>query len=433
MGKTAVALNDMVDQIADDRMEAALVLCPNSLKSNWCGEYGEAKKWGVRIPHFMYPNLPAKPPFILAMNYDALLYDGYDIALKMARSMRLGAYLDESQKIKNPSGNTSKAVLSLRNEFVRHRLLTGTPMTDTVMDLWPQLNFIGATRLKPHAFRNRYTERGGFMGKKIVDTKNEEELRKLYEGFVFRALKKDWLDLPEKIHPHPIKVELSANQLQAYRSMQEDFIVLLNELEQQENWQTDEVSVNLVVTQLLKLQQIAAGFLMYDDGKVVELVAPAKNPRILAVKEAIDAAPGKVIVFCKHRYSAEMLLQALAGYGCSRLVGGMKDTEITAEKSLFNCNGGNRVLVTQTSVGGTGHTFLGGDGEYKCSTSVYYENDFNLGNRMQSEDRNHRHGQDRGVVYVDFVSSPIDVKVIEALQKKQDIVERIVDGAKRSA
>ena len=122
-----------------------------------------------------------------------------------------------------------------------------------------------------------------------------------------------------------------------------------------------------------------------------------------------------------------MLLDQLASYGCSKLIGGMASDEVSAEKSAFNCTGGNKVLVSQLSVGGIGHTLTGGTGDSRCSSTVFFENSFSLGDRIQSEARNYRIGQDRAVVYYDLISSPIDRKVIKALQSKKDLVRALID------
>ena len=428
LGKTPLSLNDIIDRMHRDEIDVAIVVCPNSLKSNWVDE---AAKWGFSVPVVKWPDVPGPRlnNYVFVVNYEMFLYGrSYDVVYQILSTKRCAFYLDEADRIKNPQGKISKLILGLKNELVSRRELTGTPMTQGVMDLHPQLAFIGATRMNPYAFRNRYAQMGGYLGKKVVGTKNEEELQGILDQYTFRATKEDWLDLPEKIFPNPIEVEMKGDQLKAYRSMEEDFIVMMSELQRSDQFDPeDEITVNMVVTQLVKLQQIACGFIMDQDGKVVELIPPDKNPRVLAVREFVDSAPGKSIVFCKHRYSARMLIEHLSEFGCSRLVGGMSDEEVSEEKSKFNCRGGNRIIVAQLSVGGIGHTLLGESGNDRCSTTAFFENDFSLRNRMQAEDRNHRGAQDRAVVYGDFVSSNIDKKVIAALQNKLSVVKRIID------
>lgn len=422
LGKSAVSLDEIVDLVHREAIDGAVVVCPNSLKSNW---RAEAETWGVKIPVVAWPNTPTEWPCIFVVNYEAMLYAAYDVVLKIARKYRLAMYLDESQRIKNPQASTTKKILSLRSEMAYRRILTGTPMTQNVMDLWPQLTFIGAVNMNPYAFRNRFAVLGGYLGKQVTGTKNEDELRRVMGEHTMRATKDEWLDLPEKIFPPPRVIDMSKVQKDAYHSMAADFIVMLEKMNGDE---LDSVSANMVVTQLIKLQQVASGFIIDEQGKPQDLVPPEKNPRLNEVESVVNDASGKVLIFCKHRYSATKLIDRMNKYGCSYLIGGMKEDEVAHQKATFNCAGGNRVLVTQLSVGGVGHTLLGAPGQDRCSTTVFYENDFSLGNRMQAEDRNHRHGQDRAVVYVDFVSSPIDEKVIKALQKKLDVVKRLIDG-----
>ena len=423
LGKTAVALNEITDLVVRDEIDGAVVVCINSLKGNW---RQEAENWGVKIPVTVWPNRPTQAPFIFVINFEAFIYDGADVVMKLCRKYKTAAYIDESHKIKNPNGGVSKSIMALRNEFKYRRLLTGTPMTNNVMDLWPQLTFINAIRSNPYSFRNRFATLGGFMGKQVTGAKNEDELQGIMARCCMRATKDQWLDLPEKIYPAPRQISMTKRQTELYRGMEQDLLVVLDSIGN--DGDPDEVAANLVITQLLKLQQLSTGFIIREDGKVLELMDPNKNPKVLELKGILESSNGKVLVFCKHRYVAGMLLEVLRNYGCSKLVGGMTDEEVAFEKSAFNCSGGNKCLVAQLSVGSTGHTLLGGPGDNRCSTTVFFENDFNLGNRMQAEDRNHRIGQDKAVVYIDFVASSTDTKIILALQKKHDLVKAVIDS-----
>ena len=422
LGKTALVLNEFVGQQWSDIVTNLIVICPNSLKVNW---RAEAENWGVNIPVILWPERPTKPGFIWVINYEAMLHEAYDECLSWIRRFRTMVVLDESQRIKNPQAKTTKRILSLRNEIHIRRTLSGTPLTNSIMDLHPQLTFIGALNMNPYQFRNRFAVMGGYMMKQVMGTKNEEELHDILDRYTFRATKDNWLDLPEQIYPHPREISLHPEQRRHYDTMLRDLYVLLGDVG--EDQVIPPVLAKLAVTQLGKLQQISSGFIIDEEGKTHDLVEPAKNPKIKDIKDILDEIPGKAIIFCRHKHAVTLLLDQLEAYGCARLVGGMSDCEVAEEKARFNCAGGAKVLVSQASVGGVGHTLLGGPGADRCSTTIYFENSFSLGDRLQSEARNHRSGQDKAVVYWDFVSSPVDAKVIKALQQKRDLVAALID------
>ena len=96
------------------------------------------------------------------------------------------------------------------------------------------------------------------------------------------------------------------------------------------------------------------------------------------------------------------------------------------------CNEGTAtVMIAQLTAGKYGHTLLGSK-ENPCHTTIFYENNYDLDARVQAEARNHRHGQNYPVTYVDIIGTSLDEKIIQALQKKQSMAEAIVDSIQLS-
>jgi SNF2 family DNA or RNA helicase len=139
---------------------------------------------------------------------------------------------------------------------------------------------------------------------------------------------------------------------------------------------------------------------------------------------------GKTIVFCQFDWTHDMLLSELTrraareGRKVAYLKGGMSTDEISEQKRLFNEDDSCREMVMKVQLK-YGHTLLGSK-EQRCSTTVYFENMWSLNTRAQSEDRNHRHGQDRMVTYVDFVSSPVERKAVNALVNKRSVSDEFM-------
>jgi SNF2 family DNA or RNA helicase len=287
------------------------------------------------------------------------------------------------------------------------------------MDLWPQLRIVGAINgVNPYAFRNRFATMGGYMGKQVTGVRNEAELHQLLGKHSFRALKTDWTDLPDKIYTHR-RVEMVGEQKKAYHDMLQEFYLEIRD---------NEVSADFVITQGMKLQQIASGFVIDDEKNVNPLVARSNNPKLGAVDDLVKETDGKSLIVANFVYSIKMLSDMFPE---SRVIRGqMSVEEIKEAKRAFNEDPECRVLILQIQAGSFGHTLLGGKGANRCATTIYFENSYSLLNRAQIEDRNHRYGQDQSPVHVDIACSGIDVKIIKSLQSKKSIASAIVDAVK---
>jgi len=439
LGKTAVALNNFMELSKADVVSDLVVVCPNSLKSNWVDEsknweadaefrvWEDAKRWDEskkRKSERFHGNAHV-------FNYEALLAAGGDAIEELLTTRRCMLVLDESQRIKNPNSTITRRVLGHYSKYAKiKRCLSGTPMTNTVVDFWPQLRFAGALNgSNPISFKKRYgIEVPGFKGKgKLVGVKNEGELQEIIAEYGFRAAKKEWADLPEKLYRDPIKTMIPSVLKEHYTTMLEEFAVMVSD--------DTVVTTEAVAGQYLKLQQISSGFI-YDGSSVHRLIPTPKLPKFRALMDVIEANGNnsKTLVFAHFKPSCQELIKVISeelDQPVAYIVGGMKTEELRQQKDSFNQAGGPRVMVLQLSAGKEGHTLLGDRDKDPCHTVCYYENNFNLGDRLQSEDRPHRYGQKNAVLYVDFSSSPIESHVIRAFQQKKELVDYLVDNRPR--
>jgi len=275
--------------------------------------------------------------------------------------------------------------------------------------------------MNPYAFRNRFAVMGGYMGRAVKGVRNEEELHTILDRCSFRALKKDWSDLPEKI-PRPIKLEMTDNQRKHYREMLQDFYTMVEE---------QEFTADMVITQMDKMRQITSGILM--DGDSYKLIDPiGNNPKAKAAADIIETGSSKVIVVHFYRQMGFELLEFFKkrGFNPSYIRGGMKPEALICEKHKFNNDPTSRVIVCQIQSSYQAHTLLGGEGNDRCSTTFFHDFTFSLLQRAQMEDRNHRGAQDRAVLYYDPIMSPIDQVQVDAIARKQDLAARVVDAVR---
>lgn len=422
LGKTGLTITEFKKLRAAKKIDALVVMCPNSIKGNWADEI---KLWlGPDTKVVVWPEKPQADTDVFIVNYEASISSGFDVILQFLQGRRCMLALDESTRIKSHTAQTTKKALLLAKYAPVRRILTGTPMVQNVMDLWAQLRFIGELDgVNPYAFRNHYAVLGGYMGKQVVGHKNEAELHVLLDGCSFRAKKQDWLkDLPEKLPSVTRDVTMSEEQMTVYKEMKDEFFTLV---------QKNEISASQAITQMERLAQISRGFLYDENGKALELVKPEANPCVRELLNIIEQSHGKIIIFTVHRYTTRLLRNVLPN---AAFIVGKDDyageSTVEEQRDRFNKDKRCREIICQLSVGSHGHTLLGGPGDDRCATTIFFENSYSLEKRLQAEDRNHRIGQDRGVSYFDIAASPIDRKVIAALQRKQNVVAAIIDAVK---
>lgn len=432
LGKTDVDLAHFIGSLEADKVDAQIVLCPNYLKSGWEENAINAGLNMDEVPMYFWPNVQKsnmdkirRKPHIIVMNMEAILQTGGRWLEEQLPRARYKITIDESSSIKKHNGITTSRAMQLARQCPIRTTLSGTPMPLNVGDIWSQMRFMRKLEgVNYYSFRNRYAVMGGYMGKVIKGVRNEEQLHRLMDEAIFRALKKDWWDgCPDKIYPPPLEFEMTPAQKSAYRTMALEFYYDDGSMKDG----GEGIFANMAITAMIKLQQITRGFIK-DGDRIIELVTPVNNPAIKTTLRYLDTVPGKAIIFAHHTYSVNALSEALRDRGVVTLRGGMSQEQIKEAKAQFNGNPVVRYLVGQSSVTQKGHTLLGGPDNDRCSTSLFYENTYNKETRDQSEDRNHRYGQDKNVVYQDLFGSKEDRKMIDAFQHKQNVIDAVLNA-----
>ena len=318
--------------------------------------------------------------------------------------------VDESTTIKNLKAKRTKALIAFGQKASYKRILTGSPVTKSPLDLFSQCSFMSNQLLgfaSYFAFQGRYAvtrtqKMGAHSFQQIIGYRNLEELSMKLNNFSFRVTKDQALDLPDKIYTTR-EVSLSTEQLQHYNSLKNHAVTVVN---------NELVSATEVMTQLLRLQQVLCGYLKTDDGETIEI----KSNRMDALFDTIEEMDGKVIIWSRFRKDIIGITSKLAKkYGHGSVVSFFGDTSDThrkeaVEKFQF---GDSRFFVANPQTAGFGLTLTA------ATNVIYYANDFNLETRVQSEDRCHRIGQNKSVTYVDLLCrGTIDEYIVKSLKAK---------------
>jgi len=330
--------------------------------------------------------------------------------------------VDESTTIKNPKAKRTKAILALATETKYRRILTGSPVTQSPMDLWAQMDFLDPYILGQssyYAFRTRYavvieaTAAGGtHRYQKIVKFRNLKELGDRVAPHSYRILKKDCLDLPDKLYIKR-EVELSDEQKEAYKDMKANAMSVLKGQSM--------TAVN-VLTQLIRLHQITCGHMKTDEGYTLDL----KSSRIDELMQILGETSGKVIIWANYIHDIEKIEAniALSDFGkdsCCTYYGATPTEDRQKCINKFQDPDSKlRFFIGNTQTGGYGITLT------EASTVIYYSNNYDLEKRIQSEDRAHRIGQKNKVLYIDLVAKgTVDDKIIKSLRNKVNIAKEI--------
>jgi SNF2 family DNA or RNA helicase len=350
-------------------------------------------------------------------NYATMQGEVGDLLCKLAQSRAMAALLDESTAIKNHASVTAKGTHKLGLYCQFRYILTGTPITQGPLDAFSQFKFLSPDILGHHnfySFKAEYAITGGFKGKEIVGYKNLPRLSQRILPWSYRILKAECLDLPPKMY-QVVEVDATDDQRALYRQMRDESLVELD---------GKFAPAPVILTKLLRLQQITSGFLpLYDDtGREVDIreVECAKHE---AAEQLVETAVGsnqKVIVWCRFTYDIKKMREKLERFGVVEYHGKVSDVDRQKAIDAFQTDASVRVFLGQIQTGGMGITLTA------ASTEIYISNTYTLADRLQSEDRAHRIGQKKTVTIIDVVTrKTVDEFILKALNDKKDIADVI--------
>ena len=441
-GKSKVLLDNIALLYLKGLINSAIIVAPKGVYDNWVD--GEIP---IHVPDYItkkvYRWSPAETQKNKSMREDILKFStdlhfvvmnieafstkkGTDFASKFLLNKRALFAIDESTTIKSPTATRTKNTVRLAKYAVHRRILTGSPVTRSPLDLYTQCEFLDPSLLgfsSYYSFRARFAEMvdrsaGGRTFKQVLGYKNLDELNALIQPFSYRVLKKDCLDLPDKVYTVR-KIEMSPEQKKAYDELKRYAMTELSNSEQ--------VSVTSVITQLLRLHQISCGFTRTDTKQDVEL----KSARLEELMNILEETDGKIIIWANYRYDIQRIVRSIQDeYGQGSVgayYGDTSDEDRRKTVQLFQDKTSElKYIVGNTQTGGYGINLTA------ASTVVYYSNNFDLEKRLQSEDRAHRIGQINKVTYIDIIcKNTVDEKIVTSLKAKQNIASKVL-GEERS-
>jgi len=357
---------------------------------------------------------------IFIMNVEALsTKKGLEAARQFLNVKRVLFAIDESTTIKNPGAKRTKNILGLSKYSKYRRILTGSPVTKSPLDLYTQCQFLDTWLLgyaSYYGFKTKYAimQNANFNGRSVkivIGYQRLGELSEKLKPFSYRVLKDDCLDLPEKTFIKRI-VQLSPDQQKLYNQMKEKALAVLND---------KMVSTTTVMTQLMRLQQITCGHFTADDGSTQEI----PNNRIDELVDVLGEIEGKVVIWGHWQKDINQIIKAIVKeYGEKSVVdyyGLTPKNERQKNIDKFQTDPDCRFFVGTPATGGYGITLTA------ASNMIYYSNGYDLEKRTQSEARIDRIGQKYPMTYIDIIcENTVDERIVKALRKKINIASQVM-------
>ena len=441
-GKTKVCLDTIGHLFEKQEIDFSIIVAPKGVIANWLGEIEThlperierevvlwkpalTKKFRETLKELSTPS-PGKMKFLL-MNVESFSSKkGVGVAEYFIKNFKVFMAVDESTTIKNRQAKRTKSISKLGLGARYRRILTGSPVTRSPLDLYSQMNFLDEDILgfnSFYAFQGRFAviqrrTMGAHSFNHIVGFRRLDELTEALDKHSFRVRKDDCLDLPDKVYMRR-EVELTKEQKKAYEQMKNFALARL---------QSGELSTTQnVLTQLLRLQQICCGNLTDDAG----VIHPLPSNRIDALLDICDEIQGKALIWATWtrdiRSIAEALRDRFSVQAVATLHGETPDSERQKVVESFQDRQSElRFIVGHPKTGGYGLTLTA------ATTVIYYSNSYDLELRIQSEDRAHRIGQTNKVTYIDLISpKTVDEKIVRALRNKINIADTILGESAR--
>lgn len=434
LGKTMQAINIAVIKKQQKNYKHCLIICGvNGLKWNWKSEvekHSDEKAYilGTRYDkkgnekigsmqdrledlrlniqnEFINPNIHNS--YFIITNIETLRNENIINELKALCDMNIinMIVLDEGHKCKDPSSIQGKHLLKLSADSMIS--MTGTPLMNNPLDLYIHLKWLGYEKHGFYPFKQHYCIFGGYGGYQVVGYKNLNQLKEQFEDIMLRRLKKDVLDLPDKIYTTEY-VEMGAKQNKIYKEVYSEI---------KGNIDLVSKAVN-PLAEMIRLRQ-ATGFTGILSSTIQE---SAKLERLDELLEELVANNNKAIIFSNWTSMTTPVYERYKNlYNPAIITGEVKNR--VQQENKFMTDNSCKIIIGTTGAMGTGLTLTA------ANTVIFLDEPWNKALKDQAEDRAHRIGTKENINVITLITkNTIDERIHDLVEQKGAIADLLVDG-----
>jgi SNF2 family DNA or RNA helicase len=443
-GKSKIIIDTSAHLFLSKEIDGVVILSDNGCIGNWTKIGGEIEKHlqediiyrAVLHSSYMDRNEQRDVEEILVAQDDVLDFLCVNVEA-MSRGKAIGVVntfiknhyclfvVDEATSIKNEKSDRCKNILQLARKTDYRRILTGTPITQSPLDLFSMCEFLQPGILGYRSFIAfkadhaivKQVPSGRWHYDIILGYQNLDKLSESIKGFTSRILKSECMDLPEKIY-ETIEVSWTPEQEDAYFNLKNTAILQLEQ---------GLLTSTTAIATIMKLHQINCGHIKLDD----EVVVDFPSNRVIVLMDTLEKLlPEKVVVWCRFQHDVELIMTALkkrfekTSYIGVHYYGNTNERDREIHLHQFQYHENCKWFVGTAATGGKGIDGL----QNACSYEIYYSNSYDREDRAQSEDRLHRKGQVNKVTIIDLeVPKTVDTKIRQSLKAKEDLAYQVLD------
>jgi SWI/SNF-related matrix-associated actin-dependent regulator 1 of chromatin subfamily A len=434
LGKTLSVLSYFHALRSTGSTNLLLVVCPNSLTRNWAREAAqwfpdspalvltgkkEEKAWALRLLTSQSVEYP-----IVVVNYEGVRLPYVTPELERLVSERQTLLcLDESQRVKNPTSKTFKALSSIAPKAARRVFLSGTPTPKDVTDIWAQMRLLdGGKRFGKSYYKwlSSVAELGNEFSEYAIKSFNEEAVKesvlRVHE-VMLRRRKERVVDLPEKTFSIR-EIELTGNQLERYEEIREGLILRMRA----SSGETFVREITNILEEYLRAVQVASNPRLIDPEWKGD---PAKFLELdELVNEIVREGGQKMVIWTNYLGNVRELAERYKDLGTAQFSGEVSAADRELSVRAFQTEASPRILVAVPAAGGVGITLTA------AQTAVYIDKTWNAEHWMQSVDRIHRIGQKGTVNIISLLGCKVDEIIHWNLRKKERAQAAVLGDSK---
>lgn len=450
-GKTAMMLTKLdyvIEHHHVERPVITLVLCPKSISGNWKREIAKFCVNSDKIATIIIRGNSPTDRVVNFMNDAALpdnigkhivLISGYESFIQTEKLHKLEydlLLLDESHSCANPSTKRTKTLMELRKKFANVVIATGTPFRNSPFDIYSQFEILGEGFSGFESFAAFKTFYGVF-------SQNYQGGRTVCEGFrnipllQEKMAKYSFIIRKEEALPHLPKKTFSLLECNLTKDQYKVYLALVSQLTaeiESYHGEIDSMTVNNILTKMLRLAQVTSGFAVGDlngitrfnpNPKLNLLVKYLKGSDDDDIVGVLEDPTKKALVWCAFKENLSCLSERLTAEGIKNVTfhGNTEDKDAVVDQ--FNCDRDTKVFIGIAASGGVGLNLVGFDplnaDAYDTNTSdvIIYSSNWSTVNRLQAIDRSHRVITRVPQHIVDFlVPNSIDYEIYDRVQSK---------------